>query len=351
MTPPPRRSTRVGLALALVVLAPLGAEYVTGYDTSTGDPAALLQGLLFLAPLYGVPALLIRECARRLDLGWSGVALLAAAFGVVQAGVVDQSLFNDSYRDIEYWEQGYAPTLVAALGFPVALAVQFVAGHVIWSYVIPIVLAEALAPAASRLPWLRAPGLLLVTVAYLTTAVLIWWYHQQTETDHASAGEVAGASLVAVLCVVAALTAGRRRSRCRPGGAPAPLVVAGVAVVATVCFNLLPGTWWGTAAGVALLAVVAVGVGLLARSCGWQPRHVASVAAGALVGRAVIGFLVDPLGDVDPVAKYAHNGVFLAGAVLLGWWAVRRHGTAGRGGPHPDGVRLPDSTSPGPAPG
>ena len=40
------------------------------------------------------PALLIREVARRRGLGWPGILLLAAAFGVVQAGLVDQSMFS-----------------------------------------------------------------------------------------------------------------------------------------------------------------------------------------------------------------------------------------------------------------
>src|SRR5262249_48208270 len=103
--PPQRRSPRL-LALGLLILAPLCAEYITGYDTSTGRPLALVGGLLILSPLYGGPALWIRELARRFGVGWPGLMALAAAFGIVQAGVVDQSLFSKSYREIEYWEIG-----------------------------------------------------------------------------------------------------------------------------------------------------------------------------------------------------------------------------------------------------
>jgi hypothetical protein len=53
--------------------------------------------------LYGAAALLIRELARRFGVDWPGIVDLAAAFGIVQAGVVDQSLFSESYRQIEYW--------------------------------------------------------------------------------------------------------------------------------------------------------------------------------------------------------------------------------------------------------
>lgn len=44
-----------------------------------------------------------------------------------------------------------------------------------------------------------------------------------------------------------------------------------------------------------------------------------ALAVGTLVGRAAGRILVDRLGDVDPVAKYVHNGVFVVGSALLGW--------------------------------
>ncbi|SNR42784.1 hypothetical protein [Actinomadura mexicana] len=39
-------------------------------------------------------AVLIREAARRTGRGWPTIVLLGAAFGLVQAGLIDQSLFN-----------------------------------------------------------------------------------------------------------------------------------------------------------------------------------------------------------------------------------------------------------------
>ena len=80
--------------LGLVVLAPVCAEYLWGYDDSTGHPGTLLGNLIVFTPLYGAPALLIREVARRRGLGWPGILLLAAAFGVVEAAIVDQSMWS-----------------------------------------------------------------------------------------------------------------------------------------------------------------------------------------------------------------------------------------------------------------
>jgi hypothetical protein len=50
------------------------AEYLAAYDEATGDLVRLLLGLLILAPVYGAPALLIREIARRRNLGYVAMA-------------------------------------------------------------------------------------------------------------------------------------------------------------------------------------------------------------------------------------------------------------------------------------
>ena len=93
----------------LLLLAPICAEYLAAYDDSTGDPQQLIAGLFVFVPLYGCAALLIREVARRARLGWPGIVLLAAAVGLLQAGVIDQSLFSVDYRQIEGWDERSAP--------------------------------------------------------------------------------------------------------------------------------------------------------------------------------------------------------------------------------------------------
>jgi hypothetical protein len=57
----------------------------------------------------------------------------------------------------------------------------------------------------------------------------------------------------------------------------------------------------------------------------WGPRHVIALATGALLARAASGFLVDPIGDVAPPAKYAHNAFFLLGSAVLGALAWRQN--------------------------
>jgi hypothetical protein len=57
------------------------------------EPLAM-GGPLILGPLYGAPARVIREVARRFDTRRPGILALAAAFALIQAGIVDQCLFR-----------------------------------------------------------------------------------------------------------------------------------------------------------------------------------------------------------------------------------------------------------------
>jgi hypothetical protein len=51
--------------VGLFFFAPISAEYLIGYDDLIGRPLELVFGLLIFGPLYGAPALFIREAARR----------------------------------------------------------------------------------------------------------------------------------------------------------------------------------------------------------------------------------------------------------------------------------------------
>ncbi|MBB2923121.1 hypothetical protein [Cellulomonas cellasea] len=334
--PPPRRRVRWALAGGLLVLSPVGAEYLVGYDTTTGNLPALLAGLLFFVPLYGAPALLLREVAVRTGLRWPGVLALAAALGVVQAGVVDQSLFSLSYRHIEGWEAAARATFVEPWGVSVANASNFLVGHAVWSFTVPIALVHALRPDAARRPWLRAPGLVVAALLYAVAALLVHVDHLETETDHASTAQVAGAWGVAALCAVAAFALGRRVAERRAGRVPPLAVLAAAGLVGGLLVTLSDETWTGVAQTAAVLLAAVLGLRRWSRADGWALPHVAAVAAGALVARAAVGFLVVPLGDVPAGPKYAHNAVAVLGSVLLGWWAVRRAArqAPGDGGGH-----------------
>lgn len=144
--------TRIAAVCGLLVLAPVSAEYLYGYDDSTGDLTELLGGLLIFIPLYGAAAVIIREAARRAGRGRPTILLLGTAFGVLQAGLIDHSMFNPNYRGIEYWDDIFGPTVVPGLGVSLALAVQFTVGHLVWSIAVPIAIVESFVPARRTTP-------------------------------------------------------------------------------------------------------------------------------------------------------------------------------------------------------
>ena len=303
---------RTAQVAGLLLLAPVGAEYLAAYDDSTGDPGRLLAGLVVFVPLYGCPALLIREVARRRGLGWPGMLALGAVFGLLQAGVVDQSLFSSGYRGIEGWEEGYRATLLGPLGLSAANLVNFVGGHVVFSICAPIALVEAARPTAAIRPWLSRPALVLVALGYLAASALVLDDHLGSESEHASPVQVVVTLAVALALLVVAL-------RWRPvprvaAGRPAPRVAAvlALALVPAAVHALATQTWTGVAMALGSSLLVVAGVVTAACRPGWGPRQAAAVAAAPLLVRGLLAFAYAPLvGEVGPAAKYGHNAVML----------------------------------------
>ena len=313
------------LALSLLVLAPICAEYLSAYDDSTGHPATLLGNLIIFIPLYGCSALLIREVARRARLGWTGILLLATAFGLVEAGLIDQSLYSPDYRGLEGWAATYAATLIAPWGMSAVHLLGFVGGHVMLSICGPIALVEAWRPNRSTEPWLRLPGLVITALAYAVGSAFVLVWHLQTEEWHAGPGQLTGTGLVVVALVGAAVLVGRR-SRCkRDASGPGLGLTAAIALVLGGAFHSMPQTWPGFAGSVVLLVIAGV---LLDRAAGtrrWTATHVAIVGATPLFLTAALAFTYDPMiGEVTAQAKYAHNAVMVAIVVLALMVAVLR---------------------------
>ncbi len=337
-SPAPGRRVRWLLVGALLVLSPVCAEYLVGYDDSTGRPGALLANLVIFVPLYGAPAVLLRETARRTGMRWPGIVALAGALGVVQAGILDQSLFSTSYRQIDYWAELTGPTWIGALGLGAYPAVSFLAGHLIWSFCVPIAVTEAARPDLAGRPWLGVPGLALMGVLYAGAGWIVLDHHLRTEADHASAGQVAGAATAAALLAVFAFTRGRGAAAPRDRRVPRPAWLLALGLVVGAAVVLADTGWWGTAATCAVLAAGGAAVVRCSSSGGWTGGHVVALCTGLLAARAGAGFLIDPIGAVPPAARYAHNTTAVAASLLLGRWLAGRAARAA-GGAHMNGVR------------
>ena len=140
--------------LVLLILSPFIAEVLFG-----ATPISNLGGLLPGIAVYGGGAVLIRELARRRGPGWSRVALLGAAYAIIEEGLALQSMFNPDLFNAA----GYGGR---ALGVNWVWSEWTLGYHIVWSIIIPILLAELLFPARRTEPWLGRVGVAVAGVVY-----------------------------------------------------------------------------------------------------------------------------------------------------------------------------------------
>ncbi|WP_089154482.1 hypothetical protein [Micromonospora sp. NBS 11-29] len=339
-TEPPRRL--LAPAVALLLLAPWTAECAWGGFTLAGMPFVVVV----LAPMYGGAALLIRETTRRLGLGWPGIVLLAAAFGVVQAGLVDQSLFNAGYLDDTQFadtRDAAESTLVPGLGFSARQAVDYVGNHVALTICASIALVESYLGAGRRSrPWLGRPGLVVVASLWLAGSLLVFADDGGRKGFLATPVQLAFATGVTLALIAAALLRARRPAdRSRAAGfeqeqtarsAPPP-VWAGLAVaVAYVGAGLLPG-WPGIGVALALAAVTAVLLTRWSRRAGWGRRHVLAAGSATVLVAAAFAYDVPTYAPSSPAADLVGDVAISVIVLLLvggAWWRVSGRATRDR---------------------
>jgi len=145
-------------AILLMLLSPLIAEYVLG-----NLPTDKLYYLPALCLMYGAGAVLVREMTKRLKRGWLPFVFLAAAYGLMEEGLVTQSLFNPDYMHLRLLDYGFVSALHTALPW----AIYAVSIHVIWSLAVPIGLLDALFPARRDEPWLGTIGLIVIGLLFV----------------------------------------------------------------------------------------------------------------------------------------------------------------------------------------
>ncbi|TWU52041.1 hypothetical protein [Rubripirellula reticaptiva] len=316
-----QRCVRLLQVFTLATFAPICAEYLSAYDSSTGDPLVLLQGLIILAPLYGFAAVLIRELVSRSDLGMRGTLLLAAAFGVVQAGVIDQSMFRESYLGIAVWDQMTKPTQIPQLGISAYTATTFVAGHVIYSYVAPILIVESLCPASSRNRWLSRLGVSIIVVLYVVSALLVLDEHLSIEDSHASTTEISCALALSMFLVAGAYSRPQRYFESVGRFEMSATWLFLIGLIGGISMDLAAPSWLGTIVVIFTLACLAA-VAFFARL---SRTRLTALAFGLLLSRCLTAFSYFPLrGDVSALQKYSHNVFFIVVVLVFGMMSLRR---------------------------
>ena len=115
---------RVAPALALLVVAPLIAEFLLG-DFNVRQ----LGFIIVFIPVYGAGALLIRELTRQARRGWPTMLVLSLAYALIMEGFTNQTLFNPNYAGQRLLDYGFIPALGTSFDF----AVYVLTLHVVWS--------------------------------------------------------------------------------------------------------------------------------------------------------------------------------------------------------------------------
>ncbi|GAA2662448.1 hypothetical protein [Streptomyces vastus] len=192
----------------------------------------------------------------------------------------------------------------------------------IWSFAAPIAVVESCAPRIANRRWLGPVGVGVMVLLWALSAVLI--FNDTAADSTAGPAQLSGAGLVAVALIVAAFTVRPARDR-SSAEVPSWWLVGGVTGVAWCANQLLPTTWVGVTVNV--VAMVVLGWLLLrwSRRQGWGRRHVLAAAGSAVVVRAGLSFLVEPLGgNVDGAVKCAVNTAMLGGVAALLLMAAHR---------------------------
>lgn len=321
----PRRC-RLAPVVALMALAPWVAECSWGGSTAAG----FVPVVVFLAPMYGGAAVLIREMGRRGGGGWPVMVLLAAAFGVFQAGLVDQSMFNPDYLDdtgFAAWGKAADATRVPVLGFSAGQALDYVGNHIALSICAPIAIVESfLGPSRCHQSWLARRGLLVVGVLYVLGSLLVFSDISGRQNFTASPLQVAfTALLVSAFIGAAMLPRWRRKPRFMTKPAPHP-IWAGLVALAAHLSDWMSG-WAGVGIRVAVTTACVAVIVAWSRRAGWGQLHVLAAWAAGLLCAAGFAYIVPNYEPASPTAALTGDiAISVITAALVGgaFWRLRK---------------------------
>jgi len=310
--------------------------------------------LPLIAPMYGGGALLIREISCRTGRGWPAVFLLGAAYGVIEGGLVDQSLFNLNFRGVP----SFPEMVIPLLGIDAYNTQAFVTGHAVWSIAVPIALTGMLWPDSRNTPCLGNVGLAVCAALYAAGCWVVFRMIYETEPFIAGPRQRLGALAAALALIVAAFLTGKRPRSSEPGRAasaasaagpassvpvpesvaaadpdavtdpdtaagssqrrvPRPWVLGIGSFAAAGLFMLRSESWSGVVFGFALIVLAAALVLQWSRRPGWNIRHEFALTAGAVLTYAWLGFVLTMILRPDDGWAWLGNGLFALMAVGL----------------------------------
>jgi len=311
-------------ALSLILVAPLVAEFLLG-----DLPIKLLPALIFLAPMYGGGALLIRESVRRTGRGWPSMLLLGMAYAIFEEAFTTQSLFNPNYLRLNLGL--LTPAFIPALGISAWWTLWMFMVHAIWSISTPIALVEACVPNRATTPWLGRKGLAVVAIVFLLGAAAGTAIGYRQDHFRASIPQFIGAAVVVLSFSVLAFLIPIRPQQQPQISAPSPWFVSPLLVAASaLAFGsaaLFVPMRWGWGAVAALLALDLAMLLLVipwSRLAFWTLKHQLALGAGAALAYGWHAFVQVPAVGKPDASFRIGNAIFLAAAIALILFAATR---------------------------
>lgn len=306
----PRGFRRVAPAFALFFLSPFVAEMLLG-DFAIDA----IWIMFFVAPLYGGGALLVREATRRLGLGWPTLLLFALAYGILEEGVILQTLFNPNYLGLHLLSHGYVPALgMSAWWTPFVLTL-----HTVWSISVPIAVVETLFAERRTQPWLGNLGLGVTTLLFVLGAFLMHAGTRKQDPFSASNLQVISA-WIAIAVVVGLALRWRPKTDLPSGAVPKAWIVGVIALLLGIAFMKVPYVLVNWPRAGAQWAVDLIGFGLLfvfARRAAWTSLHTLAAAGGAMLAYAYHAFGQEPVVGSKGAIDLVGNAVFAIVAIVL----------------------------------
>lgn len=308
-------------AILLSMLALFIPEILMG-----STPASRAGQWLLELVFYASGALIIHEVVVRFQLNTLAVIFLGLAFGVIEEGILLQSVFNPGFLNLDL---SYGRTL----GVNWVWAQFIVVYHSVFSIAIPVLLAQMIFRKQDGRPWLSKIGLGVVAGLYIFSGYFYFFIFQNMSEFRAP---VAGLIIVALLALIFIFVAFKMKGNLFAGALakPIPFVFSGLISVLALCLWLLGlrevftkgdgfPSWMIQAAGLLLIAILVLWF-RLNRHRNWNTKNQLSVLSGALIASTIYGFyiIVGSKNKTDLIFQVMFALGVLVGMILL-WRKIR----------------------------
>jgi hypothetical protein len=282
---------RIGPALTLAVVAPMVAEVL---------PGATRFSSIFVLPIeicvWGLGAVIARECVRRWVLGWRGLVCLGLALAMAEEFVIQQT--------------SVAPMVIQLKGVTYARAFGINYVYLLWALIyetvfvvlVPVAVAEMVFVERRKERWLSRGGWVVAGGLFLIGASLAWfsWTRiARVKVFHVAAYTPPVVTTLMACLVIAGLIGVARRFKVGVGGsliAPWVLCLGGFvwAVllygVVLLGFGIAPWFPVGVAVAVAVMLAV-VPLVVLSRFEGASQAQSYWLVFGMITGAMLAGFI------------------------------------------------------------